>query len=45
MYASYIYGDAGVTVTMTIKTFATERNEAPRLNLELFMAPPHCKTA
>lgn len=41
LYTSYIYGDAGVTVTMVIKTCVTRSSsEAPNLHIELFMAPP-----
>ena len=41
LYTSYVYGDAGVTVTMVIKTCVTGSSTvAPNLHIELFMAPP-----
>ena len=43
LYTSHLYGDAGITVTMIVKTSVMENNmtavEIPKLHIELFLAP------
>jgi hypothetical protein len=49
LYTSHLYGDAGITVTMIIKTSVTENStaavEVPKLHIELFLAPLSVKSA